>query len=91
MFTLHAASYAQNLPQTAPLVAPAVIAANVDNSGLSINDWLLKMHEAAMKKRSFTGTLVQSSSQGMASARIWHACDGAQQIERVETDRKSVV
>ncbi len=54
-------------------------------SSLSINDWLLRMHEAAMKKRSYIGTLVQSSPQTMSSARIWHACDGNQQMERVET------
>jgi sigma-E factor negative regulatory protein RseB len=52
---------------------------------LSINDWLLRMHESAMRKRSYVGTLVQSSPQAISSARIWHACDGAQQIERVET------
>ena len=52
---------------------------------LNINDWLLRMHESAMKKRSYVGTLVQSSPQNISSARIWHACDGAQQIERVET------
>jgi sigma-E factor negative regulatory protein RseB len=54
-------------------------------AALSINDWLLRMHESAMKKRSYVGTLVQSSPQAISSARIWHACDGAQQIERVET------
>jgi sigma-E factor negative regulatory protein RseB len=52
---------------------------------LSINDWLLRMHDAAMKKRSYVGTLVQSSPQAISSARIWHACDGAQQVERIET------
>lgn len=52
---------------------------------LSINDWLLRMHDATMKKRSYVGTLVQSSPQTISSARIWHACDGAQQMERVET------
>jgi sigma-E factor negative regulatory protein RseB len=52
---------------------------------LSINDWLLRMHDAAMKKRSYVGTLVQSSPQNISSARIWHTCDGAQQMERVET------
>ncbi len=52
---------------------------------LSINEWLLRMHEAAMKKRSYVGTLVQSSPQAISSARIWHACDGVQQMERVET------
>lgn len=52
---------------------------------LSINDWLLRMHDAAMKKRSYIGTLVQSSPQTISSARIWHTCDGAQQMERIET------
>jgi sigma-E factor negative regulatory protein RseB len=52
---------------------------------LSINDWLLRMHDAAMKKRSYVGTLVQSSPSNISSARIWHTCDGAQQMERVET------
>ncbi len=52
---------------------------------LSINDWLLRMHDAAMKKRSYVGTLVQSSPHTISSARIWHTCDGVQQMERVET------
>ncbi len=35
--------------------------------------------------RAYTGTFVVLSSAGaMASSRIWHACDGAQQLERVE-------
>lgn len=70
-------------------VASAVQAQPVGNAAaesvLSINDWLLRMHEAAMKKRSYIGTLVQSSPQAMSSARIWHACDGNQQMERIET------
>jgi sigma-E factor negative regulatory protein RseB len=64
--------------------APAGLGQAAEPS-LSINDWLLRMHEAAMKKRSYIGTLVQSSPQTMSSARIWHACDGNQQMERVET------
>ena len=56
-----------------------------NEAALSINDWLLRMHDAAKKKRSYVGTLVQSSPQNISSARIWHACDGAQQMERVET------
>jgi sigma-E factor negative regulatory protein RseB len=64
----------------APLAASAAA-----SEVLSINDWLLRMHESAMRKRSYIGTLVQSSPQAISSARIWHACDGAQQIERVET------
>jgi sigma-E factor negative regulatory protein RseB len=66
--------------------AHAQLPASVPNEPvLSINDWLLRMHDAAMKKRSYVGTLVQSSPQNISSARIWHACDGAQQMERVET------
>jgi sigma-E factor negative regulatory protein RseB len=54
---------------------------------ISVSEWLGRMHEAAMKKRSYVGTLVQSSggqAGGINSARIWHACDGQTQVERVE-------
>jgi len=49
-----------------------------------LNAWLLRVHQAA-RQSVYTGTFVVSSSAGMASARIWHVCDGAQQIERVES------
>ena len=50
----------------------------------SVNEWLLRMHEAS-RSRSYIGTFVVSSNAGaMASARIWHACDAEQQLERVE-------
>ncbi len=64
--------------------APAQAAAPTADASVSVNDWLLRMHEASLKKRSFIGTLVQSSKEGMSSARIWHTCDGSSQIERVE-------
>jgi sigma-E factor negative regulatory protein RseB len=51
---------------------------------ISVNEWLTRMHEASMQKRSYIGTMVQSSREGMSSARIWHACDGRTQVERVE-------
>jgi sigma-E factor negative regulatory protein RseB len=42
------------------------------------------MHDAS-RQRSYIGTFVVSSSNGtMSSARIWHACDGQRQMERVE-------
>lgn len=50
----------------------------------SLNAWLLRVHQAA-RQSVYTGTFVVSSSAGMASARIWHVCDGAQQLERVES------
>ena len=71
----------QSLAQTA--VPPSAPAPTGDGA-ISVNEWLLRMHEASMKKRSFIGTLVQSSREGMSSARIWHTCDGVSQIERVE-------
>lgn len=48
-----------------------------------LNSWLLRVHEAS-KHRTYTGTFVVSAGGNLASARIWHACDGVQQVERVE-------
>lgn len=51
----------------------------------SVGDWLVRMHEAS-RLRSYIGTFVVTSNNGgMSSARIWHACDGEQQVERVES------
>lgn len=49
-----------------------------------IADWLMRMHEAS-RKRAYVGTFVVSSANNMSSARIWHICDGDQQMERIET------
>lgn len=51
----------------------------------TVNQWLMRMHEAS-KLRSYAGTFVVSSiGGGMSSARIWHACEGDVQVERVES------
>ncbi|SDP18255.1 sigma E regulatory protein, MucB/RseB [Rhodoferax sp. OV413] len=51
----------------------------------TVSEWLMRMHEAS-RKRTYVGTFVVSSGTGsLSSARIWHACDGAQQMERVES------
>jgi sigma-E factor negative regulatory protein RseB len=50
----------------------------------SISEWLMRMHDASMKKRAYIGTFVVSSGASMSSARIWHVCEGDQQMERVE-------
>ena len=50
----------------------------------SVNDWLLRMHDAS-KQRSYIGTFVVSVGADMSSAKIWHVCDGELQMERVET------
>ena len=49
----------------------------------SLNDWLMRMHQASAN-RSYIGTFVVSAGASMSSAKIWHACEGTQQIERVE-------
>lgn len=49
-----------------------------------VNEWLMHMHEAS-RQRNYVGTFVVSSQAGaMSTARIWHACDAEQQVERVE-------
>ena len=50
----------------------------------SVTEWLVRLHEASTR-RSYTGTFVVSAGTAMASARIWHVCDGEQQVERVDT------
>lgn len=46
--------------------------------------WIGRMHHASLN-RNYSGTfMVLSSGGAMASSRIWHACQGARQIERVE-------
>lgn len=49
-----------------------------------LNDWLVRIHEAS-SKQSYAGVFVVSMEGRMSSARIWHACEGAQQLERVES------
>lgn len=50
----------------------------------TLNAWLLRVHQAA-RQSVYTGTFVVSTGSNMASARIWHVCDGTQQLERVES------
>jgi sigma-E factor negative regulatory protein RseB len=51
----------------------------------TVSEWLMRMHDAS-RQRSYIGTFVVSSSNGaMSSARIWHACDGQRQFDRVES------
>jgi sigma-E factor negative regulatory protein RseB len=51
----------------------------------TVSEWLTRMHDAS-RQRNYIGTFVVSSSNGsMSSSRIWHACDGQRQVERVES------
>jgi sigma-E factor negative regulatory protein RseB len=65
----------------APLNPQLVEATAIDRS---VNDWLLRMHEAS-RRRAYAGTFVVTAGDSISSARIWHVCDGEQQVERVES------
>ncbi len=78
------------------LLAVSIVSAQTPVSGVdnassqkpaaqrSTSDWLLRMHEASQRK-AYIGTLVVSSGGSLASSRIWHVCDGVQQMERIES------
>ena len=63
---------------TAPVVADSPVAQR------SVGDWLQRMHDAS-RQRAYVGTFVVAGGGRLSSARIWHVCDGAQQMERVES------
>lgn len=71
---------AEPLPSTPPGNGAVTQATAVADVG----DWLRKLHESSRRK-TYTGTFVVSTAGTMSSARIWHACDGEQQLERVDT------
>ena len=50
----------------------------------SVSEWLMRMHEAS-RQRAYVGTFVVTAGGSMSSARIWHVCEGEQQMERVES------
>lgn len=51
----------------------------------TVSEWLARMHDAS-RQRNYIGTFVVTSNTGqMSSARIWHACDGQRQVERIES------
>ncbi|NML46900.1 transcriptional regulator [Ramlibacter sp. G-1-2-2] len=67
------------------LAAHAAPPAAREGKERTVNEWLQRMQKASYN-RSYIGTFVVSSSTGaMSSARIWHACDGQRQVERVES------
>jgi sigma-E factor negative regulatory protein RseB len=49
-----------------------------------VRAWLLRIHDAA-SRRNFQGTFVVSGGGSVASARIAHFCEGANQYERIES------
>lgn len=79
------ALFAINIVAAQPL-PPAGIAPETASKAESrtINDWLMRTQEAS-RTLAYTGTFVVSSGGAMSSAKIWHVCEGNQQMERVET------
>ena len=77
---------AAQTPSTPTPSSPALAASSagaVQSDSKGINDWLLRAHESS-KKRAYIGTYVLSSGGAMSTAKIWHVCEGDQQMERVE-------
>lgn len=49
----------------------------------SIEQWLTRLNGPA-QQRAYVGTFVVTAGNYMSSARVWHVCEGTQQVERVE-------
>jgi len=71
------AAWAQNTSKAPASQAPSF------HESASIGHWLMRLHDAA-RSRSYVGTFVVTAGDSMSSSRIWHVCDGQQQIERVD-------
>ena len=66
------------LPSTALVVGASKVADR------SVSEWLMRTHEAS-RRRAYVGTFVVLAGGTLSSSRIWHVCDGEQQMERVES------
>ncbi|MFM6985899.1 MAG: MucB/RseB C-terminal domain-containing protein [Hydrogenophaga sp.] len=65
-------------------VSVAAAAPAQEGEQRGVVDWLVRMHEAS-RQRAYTGTLVVTAGTALSSSRIWHVCDGKQQMERIDT------
>jgi sigma-E factor negative regulatory protein RseB len=75
---------AQQPVQVSLPVPAASAAATTTAETQSLYGWLRQMHAAA-KNRSYVGTFVVSSGGVVSRTKIWHVCEGNQQIERIES------
>lgn len=79
VLTLVGAVQAQSLEEGLVAVAkPGTV-----HTAPNIEQWLMRLHDAA-RQRAYVGTFVVTTSHAMSSAKIWHVCEGNQQIERVD-------
>ena len=74
---------AQSLKPSNPLSTVAE-STQTRSTQRNASQWLMRMHEAS-RRRAYVGTFVVMAGGSMASSRIWHACDGDQQIEKIES------
>ena len=51
---------------------------------VGLNQWLDRLQDAS-RRRSYIGTFVVSAGSTMSASKIWHVCDGTQQMERIES------
>jgi sigma-E factor negative regulatory protein RseB len=72
-----------NYAQNALIVFPAENK-NEKTSELDTRKWLMRTHQAS-RYRAYAGTFVVTADDQISTARIWHVCDGEQQVERVES------
>ncbi len=66
-----------------PSASPSAAPASASKEERSIADWLTRIHDAS-RTRNYVGTFVMSSESMLASARITHAADADQEVERVD-------
>jgi len=50
----------------------------------SLNQWLDRLQDAS-RRRAYIGTFVVSAGSTMSASKIWHVCDGTQQMERIDS------
>jgi len=49
----------------------------------AVHLWLMQLHDVT-RQRTYEGTYVVSAGNTMSTSRIWHVCNGREQIERVD-------
>lgn len=75
---------ASSFAPAAAAQAPPLAAAQRAPAERSLGDWLARMEHAA-RRHNYAGTFVVSARDGaLSSARLWHACDGERQIDKLE-------
>lgn len=63
---------------------PAAASPSAEAQKRTLTEWLTRIHDAS-RQRAYVGTFVVSAGGEMSTSRIWHVCDGQQQMERIDT------